>query len=72
MSNEDEMLKRSSPCIADVRLHHYTLDVIRILPASISAEGLHQGGLTLILTFSFDRKLAHKKFVDFILSIGIN
>lgn len=53
--------------IGDVTLHHHTLDVIRIMPASIiSAKGLHQAYMTLILTFPFDKKLA-QKFMHFIL-----
>lgn len=65
------MLRLYSLCVGDTLLHPYTLGVIRITPASIiSAEDLNQGFVTLILTFSSDRKLA-QKFMDFILSIGV-
>lgn len=54
-----KMLKPYSLCTGDVILHHHTLGVIRIMPASIiSAEGRHQGFMTSLLTFPFDRNLA--------------
>ena len=66
------MLRHCSLDIGDAILHLHTLDVIRLLPTSIiSAKGLHQGFMTLILTFPFETKLA-PKFMNFILSIGIN
>lgn len=62
MSNEEKMLAYPSLCVGEAMLHHRILDmldVIRAMPASIfSAEGLHQGVMTLISTFPFDRKLA--------------
>ena len=66
------MPKSYSLCIGGVILHHYTLGVTRIIPASIiSAEGPLQGFMTLILAFSFDKRLA-QKFMDFIPSTGSN
>lgn len=66
------MPKSYSLCIGDVILHHYTLGITRTMPASIiSAEGPLQGFMTLILAFSFSKKLA-QKFMDFILSTGSN
>lgn len=66
------MPKSYSFCIGDVLLHHYTPGITRIMPASIiSAEGPLQGFMTLILAFSFDKKLA-QEFMDFILSTGSN